>query len=41
MAQLAQSFGLYLTNALTGDVELLAYLFQRAGAAVLNAEAEL
>ena len=30
MTQLAQSLGLDLTDALTGDVEVLADLFQRA-----------
>ena len=37
MAQLPQGLGLDLADALTGDVELLAYLLQRAGAAILDA----
>ncbi|MPN25062.1 hypothetical protein SDC9_172469 [bioreactor metagenome] len=41
MAQLAQGLGLELANAFPGDVELLADLLQRSGAAVLNAEAQL
>src|SRR5579884_4200107 len=41
MAQLAQSFGLDLANALAGDVELLAHLFQRATAPIVQAEAQL
>ena len=40
MPQLAQRLGLYLTDALTGDVELLADLFQRARAPVEYAEAQ-
>src|SRR5579875_179251 len=41
MAQLAQSFGLDLANALAGDVELFAHLFQRAAAPIIQAEAQL
>src|SRR5579884_1048507 len=41
MAQLAQSFGLDLADALAGDVELLAHLFQRAAAPIVQAEAQL
>ena len=41
MAELPQGLGLDLADALTGDVELLAHLLQRAGASVLNAEAQL
>ena len=41
MAQFSQGLGLDLADALTGDVELLAHLLQGAGAAVLNAEAQL
>ena len=41
MAQLSQSLGLNLADALPGDIELLAHLFQSPGAAVFNAEAEL
>ena len=41
MAQLAQGLGLDLADTLTGDVELLAHLLQGAGAAVLDAEAQL
>ena len=41
MAQFAQSLGLDLADTLTGHVKLLAHLFQSAGAAVLDAEAQL
>ena len=41
VAELAEGFGFDLADALAGDVELLAHLFQGAGAAVLDAEAEL
>ena len=41
MPQLTQGLGLDLADTLTGDVELLAYLFQRAGTAVLDTEAQL
>gem|GEM_PF-6825741 len=41
MAELAEGFGFDLADALAGDVELLAHLFQGAGAAVLDAEAQL
>ena len=41
MAELPQGLGLDLTDALPGDVELLAHFLQGAGAAVLNAEAQL
>ena len=41
MAQLPQGLGLDLTDTLTGDVELLAHFLQRAGAAVLDAKAQL
>ncbi len=40
VAQLAQGLGFDLADALAGDVELLADLLQRAGAAVLEAEAQ-
>ena len=38
MAQLAQRLGLDLADTLTGDVELLADLLERAGMTVLDAE---
>ena len=38
VAQFPQGLGLDLADALTGDVELLAHLFQGAGSAVLQAE---
>ena len=41
MAQLSEGLGLDLADAFPGDVELLADLLQGAGAAVLNAEAQL
>ena len=41
VAKLAQRLGLDLADALAGDVELLAHLLQRAGAPVLQAEAQL
>ena len=41
MAQFAQGLGLNLTDALAGDVELFAHLFQRAAAAIVQAEAQL
>ena len=41
MAQLAQRLGLDLADAFARDVELLADLLERAGTAVLDAEAEL
>ena len=41
MAELAQGLGLDLADTLTGDIELLAHLFQGAGAAVHDAEAQL
>ena len=41
VAELAQGLGFDLADALTGDVEFLAHLFQGAGAAVLDAEAQL
>src|SRR5215471_294339 len=41
MAQLAQSFGLDLADALAGDVELFAHLFQRAAAAIIQSKAQL
>jgi hypothetical protein len=40
VAELAQSFGLYLADAFAGDVELPADLFEGAAAAVFEAEAE-
>ena len=41
MTELPQGLGFDLTDPLTGDVELFAHLFQRAGTAVLDAEAQL
>ena len=41
MAELAECFGLYLADALTGNIELLTDLLKGAGAAVNNAEAQL
>ena len=41
MAQLAQGLGLDLADAFAGDIELLAHFLQRAGAAVLDTEAQL
>ena len=41
VAQLSQRLGLNLTDPLSGDVEFLAHLFQRAGPAILQAEAQL
>ena len=40
VAELAQRLGFDLADTLTGDIELLADLLQRAGAAVLKAEAQ-
>ena len=40
VAELAQGLGFDLADAFTGDVELLADLLQRAGAAILQAEAQ-
>src|SRR5258708_27639679 len=41
MAQLTQSFGLDLTNTFACNMELFADFFQRAAAAVVQAEAQL
>src|SRR5699024_7089892 len=41
VAQFSEGLGLDLADALPGDVEFLAHFLQGAGAAVLNAEAEL
>src|SRR2546421_11459833 len=41
MAQIAQRFGIDLKNALASDMELLADFFQRAAAAIVEAEAQL
>ena len=41
MAQLSEGLGLDLADALPGNVEFLAHFLQGAGAAVLDAEAEL
>ena len=41
MAQLAQGLGFDLADAFAGDIELLAHFLQRAGAAVLDTEAQL
>ena len=41
VAQLAERLGLDLADALARDIEFLADLLKRAGAAVLNAEAQL
>ena len=41
VAELAQGLGFDLADALARDVELLADLFERAGTAVLDAEAQL
>ena len=41
MAQFAQCLCLDLANALAGDVEFFSDFFQRAAAAVLNAETQL
>ena len=41
MAQFPQGLGLDLADALPGNVEFLAHFLQGAGAAVLDAEAEL
>ena len=35
VSELAQGLGLYLSDALTGDTELTAYLFQGAAAAII------
>ena len=40
MAQLAQGFCFDLADTFTGNVELLAHLFQRAGAAIFQAKAQ-
>ena len=40
VAELAQRLGLDLADALARDVELLAHFLERAGAAVLDAEAQ-
>src|SRR6266702_6202508 len=41
MAQLTQSLGLNLANALTSDVKLFANLFQSAAATIIEAKAQL
>ena len=41
MTQLTQRLSLDLADTLAGDMELLAHLFQRTGAAVLDAKAQL
>ena len=40
VAQLAQGFCFDLADTFTGNVELLAHLFQRAGAAIFQAKAQ-
>ena len=41
MTELTQGLGLDLTDALSGDIKLLAHFLQSAGASVLNAKAQL
>ena len=41
MVETINSLGLNLSDALPGDIELLPHLLQGAGAAILNAEAQL
>ena len=40
MAKLAQSLGLNLTNALTGNPEILTDFFQRAGTTIIQSKPE-
>ena len=40
MTELAERFRLYLSYALAGDIELLTDLFESAGSAVLETEAQ-
>jgi hypothetical protein len=41
MPQFAESFGLYLADALSGDAEVPAHLFQGSGASILETESKL
>ena len=41
MPQFAESFGLYLADALSGDAEVSAHLFQGSGASILQTESKL
>ena len=41
VSQLPQSLGFDLADPFAGDVEFLAHFLQRAGTAILNAEAQL